>query len=81
MTLPECKSWALDRYIVRQSLRPDNPLFPRFIIMRGDKVVGYSFSMPDADQCASIERFAKLGRYVLDSAPLKRHTYRLPRHR
>lgn len=66
-------------YSVRVTLRPDNPRFPRYVVMRGNRIVGYSFSCPSLAQCADIERFAREGRYA--DAPVKAFNYRMPKRR
>ena len=75
MNLPSCETWQLGKYTVRAAIRLDNPLFHRFIIMRAGQVVGCSFSRPNADQCADIERFAETGRYA--DAPIQTYNYRM----
>ena len=80
MILPESRTWALGRYTVRQAVRLDNPAFAQFIIMRGVEVVGYSFSMPDLSQCASIERITASGRYVKEGGSQKFHSNSMPKH-
>ena len=80
MILPSCKMWTAGRYTVRQAVRIDNAYWPQYVVMRRGVVVGYSFSLPNADDCTSIERFAKTGLYVSESAPPKHYNYRLPEH-
>lgn len=46
----------LGRYLVRIGLRRDNPAFPVYLIYRGDKLIGRSFSMPDLGCCEYLER-------------------------
>jgi hypothetical protein len=71
-------SIQLGSYAVTVRERPPCP--PQYIVMRAGKVVGYSASMPNAEQCADIERFAREGRYA--EAPVKAFNYRLsPRGR
>ena len=77
MILPDCKTWTAGRYTVRQAVRIDNAYWPQYVVMRKGVVVGYSFSLPNADDCASIERFAKTGLYVSESAAPKTYSYRL----
>jgi hypothetical protein len=69
--------WKCGKYSIRQTLRIDNPAFARYLIMRGGKIVGASFSVPDEGWCEFVERFTNLNRYVEKSASLKRYTYRL----
>jgi hypothetical protein len=69
--------WKCGRYTVRQAIRPDNAAFPCYMIFRGDKLVGRSFSVPDRDWCEAIERLAKWGSYVEHSAAPKSYSYRL----
>ena len=75
MILPSCETWQLGKYTVRAAVRIDNPLFSRYVVMRGGKVVGCSFSRPNAAQCEDIERFAQTGRYA--DAPIQTYNYRL----
>ena len=69
MTAP----WQLGVYTVIARDRPPSP--PQYVIMRAGKVVGLSASMPNAEQCADIERFTLAGRYT--DAPVKLLNYRL----
>ncbi len=41
----------LGPYTVVATLRPDNPAFPRYLIFRGEKLVGKQFSMPNESDC------------------------------
>lgn len=66
-------SIQLGAYAVTVRERPPCP--PQYIVMRDGKVVGYSASMPNAEQCADIERFAQTGRYA--DAPIQTYNYRL----
>ena len=81
MIVAETRSFDLGPFTVHQRPRFDNPAFAVYMVFRGIRLVGKSFSVPNRDWCESIERIEKLGRYVLDSAPLKRHSYRLPKRR
>lgn len=72
-------SWRCGRYTVQQTVRPDNPAWARYLIIRAGKVVGVSFSVPNAGWCESIERITKLGRYVERLSKPKRYSYRLSR--
>ena len=68
-------TWRLGRYtVIRREHPPEAVLY---VIMRAGVVVGRSASNPSADQCQSIERFAKTGMYVDESAPPKSYSYRL----
>src|SRR3990167_3708695 len=69
--------WKCGRYTVRATLRLDNPTFARYVIVRGEKIVGTSFSVPDRAWCEAIERLTKWGSYVEKSAPPKSYSYRL----
>ena len=75
MNLPSCETWQLGEYTVRLTIRLDNAFFPRYVVMRAHRVVGYSFSRPNLDQCADIEQFAKTGRYA--DAPIQSYNYRM----
>lgn len=46
----------LGQFTVRIGLRPDNPAFPVYLIYKGEKFIGKSFSMPDEGCCAWLER-------------------------
>ena len=62
-------------YIVRESLRPDNPAFPVFLIYRGDKLIGKSFSVPDLGCCQWLEQQERDRiRYAKESAQLRVYT-------
>lgn len=76
IAIVEPAKWECGRYTVRRSVRPDNPAFARYMIFRGDKLVGRSFSVPDAGWCESIERIEKTGLYVDKLSTPKRFTYR-----
>ena len=75
MNLPACETWQLGEYTVRLAIRLDNPFFPRYIVMRDRRVVGYSFSRPNLAQCSDIEQFSKTGRYA--NAPIQSYNYRM----
>lgn len=42
---------TLGKYTIRIGLRPDNPAFPKYIILVGEKIVGVQFSMPSITDC------------------------------
>lgn len=77
IAIVQYSSWRCGRYTVRRTCRQDNPAWPRYMILRGEKLVGCSFSVPDAGWCESIERITKLGRYVDQLSAPKRYSYRL----
>jgi hypothetical protein len=75
--ISETRTFTLGPYTVRQQVRPDNPFWSQFLIFRGDKLVGKSFSCPDLQCCMWLER-QELDRitYASKSAKLKEHTIR-----
>lgn len=79
MTAAIGQSCREGRYTVSRILRFDNPFWPAYLIFRGEKLVGRSFSYPDAEWCESIERITKLGRYVDHLSDPKSYNYRLPK--
>lgn len=52
----------LGPFVVRCALRFDNPAFPRYIIFRGDRLVGVQFSVPCLSDCRWHE--VRRGRYA-----------------
>lgn len=63
--------WEIGPFVVRQAVRPDNPAWPAYLVFRGEKLVGKSFSMPDLDACQWLERQARDEvRYAESSAKL-----------
>ena len=56
MLTPECKTWKLGRFTVRQGVRPDNPAFAVYMVFVGEKLIGRSFSVPDRGCCEWLQR-------------------------
>ena len=77
--IAEQKTWKCGPYTVRQAVRLDNPAFPRYVVLRRQKIVGCSFSVPDRSQCEFIERFHKQGEVYVTASPIKKYHYRLPK--
>lgn len=77
IAIVEAATWQCGRYTIHRTCRPDNPAWPRYLIFKGEKLVGRSFSVPDKDWCESIERIEKLGRYVEKLSAPKRYSYRM----
>lgn len=75
--ITQCAAWKCGRYVIRRVVRLDNAAWPSYWILRKDKLVGRSFSVPDRDWCESIERITKLGRYVEKLSEPKRYSYRI----
>jgi len=48
--------FELGKYTVRAGLRPDNPLFPVYIIFKGKRLIGRQFSVPSLTDCEWLER-------------------------
>ena len=67
-------TFTLGLYIVRISLRPDNPAFATYLIFRGDKLIGKQFSRPDEDACKWLERneYSSESRFVQTSTLCQR---------
>lgn len=81
MVICEQKTWDIGPFTIRQAVRPDNPAWPVYLVSRGDKLVGKSFSMPDLSACQWLERQTKDETiYATDSAKLpdkgRKHTLR-----
>ncbi len=49
-------TFDLGPFVVHIRIRPDNALFPVYIVFRGAKLIGKSFSRPDRDCCDWLER-------------------------
>ncbi len=74
-------TFQLGPYTVRIALRDDNPAFPRFMVFRGEKHVGNSFSRPAEGCCQWLEQHQE-GRYAPPSlTPLPIFTKRRGRPR
>lgn len=59
-------------FTVQVRLRPDNPAFPVYVIFRGERLVGRSFSMPDEGCCHWLEaQEANRIRYAEEAAQKK----------
>ena len=56
MLTPESRTWRIGPYTVKQAVRPDNPAFPQYLILRDGQLIGKSFSVPDLGCCQSLER-------------------------
>lgn len=54
--IAETFSFEIGHYVVWQKPRFDNPAWPQYVIFRGEKLIGKSFSMPDLDCCRWLER-------------------------
>lgn len=71
----EARMFRVGRYTVRQQMRSDNPAFAQYVVFKGDKLIGKSFSVPDEGCCRWLERQSMSGPvYASISAPLTRHT-------
>ena len=66
----EEQEYSVGPYRVLIRIRPDNPHFKRFVVMRGEKFLGNSFSRPDRSVCEWLERnrggtlYASVSTYV-----------------
>lgn len=56
MLIAETFTFTLGRYTVQQRPRFDSPAWAVYIIFRGAKLIGKSFSRPDLDCCKWLER-------------------------
>lgn len=67
----------LGKYTVIARPRFDNPFWAQYVVYIGEQLIGKSFSMPDLDCCAWLER-QEGGRvvYAGASAKLRGHTIR-----
>lgn len=73
--IAEQRVWKLGPYVVRQTIRPDNPYWPAYLIFRRDKLVGRQFSNPSESDCQWLEYLN--GVYATKShAPQKFTTFR-----
>lgn len=55
MIVCETRTFTLGPYTVRQSPRFDNPAWPVYTILKNDKIIGKSFSIPDLGCCRWLE--------------------------
>jgi hypothetical protein len=60
--IAEERSWNIGPYFVRQTVRPDNPYWPCYIVFRGQKLIGKQFSRPNESDCQWLEKWG--GRYA-----------------
>lgn len=56
MIIADTCSFTLGKFTVQQRPRPDNPAWPVYIVFRGEKLIGKSFSIPDLGCCEWLER-------------------------
>ena len=68
------ESMHLGSFVVRCTLRFDNPYFPRYVVFKGDKLVGMQFSVPNLSDCKWLERGAE---YAASSGPTYTGVYRI----
>lgn len=54
--IAETSSFEIGPYKIQQRPRFDNPWFAVYIVSRGNKQIGKSFSMPDLACCEWLER-------------------------
>ena len=52
----EEKQFTLGPYTVRIRVRPDNPAFGAYVVMRGEEFIGRSFSRPSLSDCDWLAR-------------------------
>jgi hypothetical protein len=53
--IAESRTFKVGRYTIRQQPRFDNPAFGKYLIFRGDDLIGSTFSVPDAACCEWLE--------------------------
>lgn len=50
-------TFQLGKFTVRIALRPDNPAFAKFVVFRGDRLIGTQFSRPNESDCKWLEQW------------------------
>lgn len=58
--ISETRAWDVGPYRVQQRPRFDNPAFAVYIVSRGERLIGKSFSLPDLGCCEWLERHGGL---------------------
>ena len=66
-------TFALGAYMVRISLRTDNPAFATYSVFRKGRFIGKQFSRPSVEDCAHLERWGNV--YATESHWPERSTY------
>lgn len=56
MQIAETRSFEVGPYKVQQQPRFDNPYWPVYLVTRGDRLIGKSFSIPTLSDCEWLER-------------------------
>ena len=57
MVIAETRSFPVGRFTVWQKPRFDNPAFAQYVIYLAGKLIGKSFSRPDAECCERMEKY------------------------
>ena len=70
MNIAETSTFAVGKFTVRQSVRPDNPFFPCYSVFLCAVFIGKQFSYPSASDCEWLQRNG--GVYV---APKDRYVF------
>jgi hypothetical protein len=74
MPIAETRCWMIGPYSVQQRPRPDNPAWAVYIVFRGDKLIGKSFSIPDIGCCRWLQAHQN-GQYALPAPERGRTEY------
>lgn len=73
--IAETLSIQVGRYTVQKRPRPDNPAWAVYIVFRGGRLIGKSFSLPNLDCCRWLELHQD-GRYAEPSKRPRCYSYR-----
>ena len=65
--IAETRAWNVGPYRVQQRPRFDNPAFAVYVVMRGDVLIGKTFSIPSLSDCEWLDRHN--GAYAPKSRP------------
>lgn len=78
MLIAETGVFYIGPFTVRIALRIDNPYWPRYLVFRGDLLLGPHFSRPDEDCCRWLE-FQHVRKRTVYAEPTqrRRHPMRL----
>ena len=75
-TIAETKSWSIGPYRVQQRPRFDNPAWAVYVVMRGEDLIGKTFSIPSLSDCQWLERNG--GEYSKTTRPSRRYSHGRP---
>lgn len=55
IAIADTRSWTDGPYTIQQKPRLDSPSWPVYVVFRGERLVGKSFSLPSESDCRWLE--------------------------